>query len=144
MHGPIGHQRPQHWCNSGEDLVPPWWNPLPGPIGQTLTYARRPAARGRVGRPPNEEQTVILHISTNDGQNVIFIGAVEAPDDFDAKQLPGLWDDWRADVPNPDADSEFIEWLLERHPPRYGDRSGRMVAGFKECEHGIESVVLDV
>ena len=31
-------------------------------------------------------------------------------------ELRGLWDRWRNEVPEPDADSEFIEWAINNSP----------------------------
>lgn len=31
-------------------------------------------------------------------------------------ELKGLWDQWRDEVPDPDADSEFVEWVVKNNP----------------------------
>ena len=45
------------------------------------------------------------------------IGTVIPPDSVEDAEvaLRELWSDWRIEVPEPEHDSQFIQWLVERH-----------------------------
>jgi hypothetical protein len=42
------------------------------------------------------------------------IGAIRT--DMSDDKLLVLHSEWREEVPHPDTDSEFLEWLLDKHP----------------------------
>jgi|GEM_PF-3883423 len=59
-----------------------------------------------------------LDLSVSDDGHSYYIGTVELPDgDYDevCNKINALWYEWREEVPHPDADSEFINWLVEKH-----------------------------
>ena len=65
-----------------------------------------------------QAECIELLVHNDDGPDY-FIGCVEVPSnttyDEACEKLEGCWCDWREEVPHPDADSEFIPWLVEKH-----------------------------
>ena len=57
---------------------------------------------------------VLIRRSYNDGEfpNSGIIGAIRT--ELDSSDVETLWDVWRKEVPFPDADSLFIDWLIEK------------------------------
>lgn len=61
--------------------------------------------------------TIVIRRTYNDGEypNSGIIGVIRTSLDYVAIQ--GLWEVWKKDYPQPDADSEFVDWLIEK---KYG------------------------
>lgn len=62
--------------------------------------------------------TITLFVQQEGEAEAYIIGTVTPPatvadDDTDAA-LDALWEEWREEEPTPDADSEFVAWLVEK------------------------------
>ena len=64
-----------------------------------------------------KESLVLIRRTYNDGEypNSGIVGAVMTA--LDSVAIQALWEVWRKSYPQPDADSEFVEWLVEK---KYG------------------------
>jgi hypothetical protein len=60
----------------------------------------------------------IFILQEENGGSPFFIGQVEyrglGDEDKAAEELQNHWEQWREDVPEPDADSEFVAWLINK------------------------------
>lgn len=66
--------------------------------------------------PGTEERLVVMTVGLH---NPVIIGAVMTA--LTDTELSQCWNDWRDEVPTPEADSDFVEWFCAREPARSVD-----------------------
>jgi hypothetical protein len=54
-----------------------------------------------------------IDVYIQDDEGRYFLGSVVPPTRAEGNRINALWCEWREAVPEPDADAEFIVWLIE-------------------------------